>query len=78
MPSARRRLERLEASAAPTIPGRTGNLAPEQEAERTRQFRVLFRKLGMPRSPPIRDPGRVRDEMFGLIASCREANDRKE
>lgn len=76
MVSARRRLEaietRIRARASPA-----GNRSPEEQAERSRQFRVLFRKLGIPRSPPVRDPEQVRGEMFELIASCREANDRK-
>ncbi len=73
-----RRVERLEASAPPTVSGPRSNWTPEQEASRARQFEDLFRELGMPQPPPVRDPAAAFEEIFELISRCREEIDREE
>src|SRR3954468_19172389 len=76
MVSARRRLDRLEAST--NTAERQANWSPEQEGSRARQFEDLFRELGMAQPPPIRNPEEIFEELFAEIARFRKETDREE
>jgi hypothetical protein len=76
MVSARRRLDRLEAST--NTAERQANWSPEYEASRERQFEDLFRELGMAQPRPPMNPEEVFEELFEEIARFRKEIDREE
>lgn len=75
MLSLHRRLRAIEsrsrASPAEKLT-QVGRLTPEQKTERERQFRKLYRELGMPWPPAPRDPDQVRGELMDMVERHRE------